>query len=72
MAMKWVELNGIKDPAFDCKMLVLDMMGTWHECWLKEKKETIGGKEYVFAREEKDDIKDATHYMLIEPPKDNQ
>jgi hypothetical protein len=72
MANKWIELNGKKEPPFDTKMIVIDKSGSWSQCWLKEKKETIAGKEYVFGREELDDIKDATHYMIPEPPKINQ
>jgi hypothetical protein len=68
MAMKWIPLDGKKDPEFDTKILVVTTHGEWHQCWLKERKETIAGKEYSFGLEEQDDIKNATHFMVIELP----
>lgn len=70
--MKWIELNGKKDPLFHKEMLVINKAGGWNKAWLKEINITHYEKAYVFSAEEIPDIKDATHFMYIEPPKNNQ
>lgn len=67
--MKWIPLDGKKHPPFSEKLLVIDKSGSWKEAWLSEKKETQTGLKYIFSAEEIDDITDATHYLMIEPPK---
>jgi hypothetical protein len=70
--MKWIELNGKKDPIFHQEVLVISKTGRWDKAWIKEVITTHEGKKYIFSAEEIEDIKDATHFMYIEPPKNNQ
>lgn len=68
--MRWIKLDGKKEPAFHQKVLVINKSGEWNKAWIKEINTTHEGKKYIFCTEEITDIKDATHYMVIEPPKE--
>ena len=76
MANNWIELNGKKEPQFDTKMIVLLGNGTknWYEVFLKKIETTSTGREYVFTHAQDSEIEytTATHYMIPEPPKNNQ
>jgi hypothetical protein len=69
MAMKWIPLDGKKEPEFHKECLVINKSGGWNKAWIKEITQTHNGKSYTFSAEEIPDILDATHFMYIEPPK---
>lgn len=70
--MKWIELNGKKDPPFNKEILIW-YEGDWKIASLNEITLTANGKlyEFEFAFDQTVTTK-ATHYMIPEPPKDNQ
>lgn len=67
--MKFIPLDGKKEPSFGQKVVVINKHNDWSEAFLAEKKESINGIQYTFHREDAPDIIDATHFLLIEPPK---
>lgn len=71
MAMKWIELSGSKHPKFGEPVLVWNKAGAWFEMSLKEKTENEDGCTFIFGNDQ-GTLNNATHYMLIEPPKNNQ
>lgn len=71
--MKWISLDGKKDPLFDKKYMVLRDDGHWEPGYLKEIKHNAKGKEYVWNDVYSEEIQHyTTHYMEIELPKNNQ
>ena len=73
--MRWIPLDGKKEPPFEKKMIIL-LGGTnsWAEVNLKEIKTTFSKKEYIFyhAQDIEQEYTTASHYMIPEPPKNNQ
>lgn len=62
-----------KKPLFGIKYVLWDEQGFWINGWLKEIKITENGDEFIWKDvENKELMNDITHYMLPEPPKNNQ
>lgn len=72
--MKWIKLDGNKEPDFYKSILIYIQSGNaWHPAHLLEKKETTEGKTYAFARLDTSErliVVNATHFMYIDPPKE--
>jgi hypothetical protein len=70
--MKWIPLDGKKEPNFDVKMIIL-LSGTmsWAEVYLKKIEIASSGKEYTFAQAGDSDLEftSASHFMIPELPK---
>lgn len=72
MAMKWVSVTE-KDPEFKQEYVLMDKSGDWTRGHLQEKIETDSGKAFRFYDAMKgESATDITHFMKIEPPKNNQ
>ncbi len=72
MAMKWYKPED-REPAFGHKYLLIDAKGYWQPGYLKEIKTTEVGVEFVWRDEGSEEImSDITHYLTLEPPKNNQ
>lgn len=72
MAMKWIPLDGKKEPDFNERVLMMNAKGEWDSGCLSEIITTEKGKKYLFnADDEGHQWTDITHYMIIEPPKNN-
>ncbi len=76
---KWIKLDGKKDsPHNEAVALWIHPessgMGFWAKGTLSRIEFVGNGKKYVFDTVPVSDYQytDATHYMIIEPPKDNQ
>lgn len=71
MAMKFVPLDGKKDPPFGKKLIIICKDEYWTQAFLTKIETTDIGKSYLFNNGE-NKHEDATHFMEIEPPKNNQ
>ncbi len=72
MAMKWYKPED-RTPAFGFKYALMDKGGDWEPGFLKEIKTTEHGEEFIWKDFEGQEImSDISHYMPIEPPKNNQ
>lgn len=70
--MKWIELNGKKDPPFN-KLLLIVINEEWKVATLSEISMTGEGKIYEFEFGfDQSTTTEATHYFIPEPPKNNQ
>ena len=70
--MKWIPLNGKKDPEFNISYALHDG-DEWFKGELTQIQTTPAGKEYNFQNKETgDNYTGITHYMKIEPPKNKQ
>jgi|KBSSwiStaDraftv2_1062776.scaffolds.fasta_scaffold238494_3 hypothetical protein len=72
--MKWVELNGKKDPPFNEELLIwLEEFNDWKIASLNSITLTPKGKvyEFEFAFDNSTTTK-PTHYMIPESPKNNK
>jgi hypothetical protein len=67
MAMKWIPLDGKKEPPFEQKLIV-GVEAAWDEAYLEKIETKAYGKEYTFRKGETE-ITNVTHYMIVEPPK---
>lgn len=79
MALKWIPLDGKKDPQVGKRYVVVNKRGEWDKMGLEEIKITSSGKTYVFHDLEGSMYTDMTHYLdiesniqKIEPPKNSQ
>lgn len=72
MAMKFIPLDGKKEPPASTKMIIFFKDNSWVEAYLKRIEFTGHRKDYVFSDGLSEEYNDATHYLLIEPPKNNQ
>lgn len=74
MAMKWIPLDGKKEPEFNVKMIILLGEVGWQEVTLKKIESLATGKVYTFCKVLDTDLEytTASHYMIPEPPKNNQ
>lgn len=78
MAMKWIPLDGKKDPEFDTFYALLFYGGGWMRGCLTEKKTSSKVTEYIWTIDGERWVGETiTHYMKIdskpiEPPKNNQ
>lgn len=71
MPLKWEKLGGKKEPEFNVKYLIAnEKTQEWCEGWLEEINTTGAGKTYRFSIDtEGHGWDNATHFMIIEPPK---
>lgn len=74
--MNWIPL-GPKEPTFQERVLFMNNKGQWWDGFLKEKKESIEGTQYIVTiwdREKSEQISTdmATHFMRITPPKEKE
>jgi hypothetical protein len=65
MAMKWIPLDGKKEPPFE-KKLIVGVEDAWDEAYLEKIETRTLRKEYTFRKGEHE-ITGVTHYMLIDP-----
>lgn len=74
MAMKFIPLDGKKQPDFNERVIISFEDGSWAEAWLAAVTETEDGKTYVFkgTDEQETEHNNATHYLIVAPPKNNQ
>lgn len=72
--MKFVPLDGKKQPDFNQRVIISFEDGSWAEAWLESVTEDQGGKMYKFKGTDDNETEhnNATHFLLIEPPKNNQ
>lgn len=69
--MKWIKLDGKKEPAFNKRVLIMNDKGEWTDGTLSEITHKSNGKEYIFdSGTEGHQFNDITHYMEIELPKE--
>lgn len=68
MAIKWHKPED-REPAFDIKYPLWNKDGTWKTGHLEEIKVTSANTEYIWKDYEGNEIKDVTHYLVVEPPK---
>lgn len=68
--MRWIELNGKKDPPFDQKILI-SIQNHWHEAELKKIETTLTGTYYTFCKTGDSEVEymNASHFAIPEPPK---
>lgn len=71
--MRWIPLDGKKEPPFNIKMIIL-IGANWQEVALKKIETIATGKQYTFCKVLDSDLEynNASHYMIPEPPKNNQ
>lgn len=68
--MKWIPLDGKKEPKFNYELVILMDDGGWLAGCLKSITQDSDGKKYVFINYmDGTEINNATHYMVPEPPK---
>lgn len=69
--MKWIKLDGKKEPAFNERVLILNSKNEWEDGTLSEITHTSNGKAYIFEYGTEGQTRtDITHYMEIEFPKE--
>lgn len=66
--MKWIKLDGKKDPPFKQSLIAINMQGVWDNLYLDEIRHTLDGKQYVFKDQEGNSYTDCTHYLVITNP----
>jgi hypothetical protein len=71
MAMKWYKPED-REPAFDLKYPLWNGTGIWIQGHLEEIKTTAAGTDYVWTDSGLNPIEGVTHYLVVEPPKNNQ
>lgn len=72
MAMKWIPLDGRKEPPFDNPVLIW-VQDKWKVATLSEIRQTSDGKVYEFEYGfDHSTTDEATFYLSPEPPKNNQ
>lgn len=68
--MKWIKLDGKKEPDFNERVLIVNGKGEWDSGQLSEIIATGNGKRYLFdSDDEGHQWNDITHFMRIELPK---
>lgn len=71
--MRWIPLDGKKEPDFNERVLIMNNKGEWDSGCLSEITSTGRGKKYIFDSDDQGhQWNDITHFMRIEPPKNNQ
>lgn len=71
MAMKWIPLDGKKDPPFETDLIAWKDT-FWLPVVLKEKMQSKNGVTYTFINQvTKDELTGFTYYMIPESPKNN-
>lgn len=74
--MKWIKLDGKKEPVFKQEYLLwfpeVDKGESvnWSSGQLKSIEHTESGKEYLFLNDENQVLSGASHYAIVEPPKE--
>lgn len=73
--MKWIKLDGKKDPPANLPVdlwVVTKDVEWWTKGFLSRIEFSDKGKQYVFASAHDSgiEISDATHYLIIEKPKE--
>lgn len=74
MAMKFIPLDGKKQPAYNQKVIISFKDASWAAAWLQTCTEDEHGKKYLFKGDDEygTEYINATHYMEVETPKNNQ
>lgn len=71
MANKWIPLDSKKEPPSNKRLLITFDDGGWTEAVLRRIEFSGDLKTYVFGMDD-NEWNDATHYMIIQTPKNNQ